>query len=373
MTIRENVMAVFHHEKPDRIPWFTYDIPYPMLPRGSWERELRNMGMGIIVLTGFHPTGDIYSKEMRNVEVELRPVEENGRSMLTTIYHTPVGTISKKEDLHISPPNPWIVEYPIKRIQDYEVAEFIIRNTIYNPNYDSFAWIDKHVGDDGFVRAHTTYSPYQNLLIKYMGVERLAFDLHEHTAEVEHLLKTLEVKYYELVNIIANSPAEIVGIDGNITGTITSPNLFEKYIIPIYRNASDILHKKNKVVQVHMDGMLKSLKDLIPESGLDVIEAFTPPPLGDLSVSEARAAWGDKMIIEANFPESICTWQVNDIKKYTMNLLNDIAPGDGFILSVTEDIPYREPNDLLEKCLRAVTEIIAEHGKYPIRGTATGA
>lgn len=34
MTTRENIMAVYNHEKPERIPWLTFDIPYPMLPRG---------------------------------------------------------------------------------------------------------------------------------------------------------------------------------------------------------------------------------------------------------------------------------------------------------------------------------------------------
>jgi hypothetical protein len=367
MNIRENVMAVFHHEKPERIPWLIYDIPYPMLPRGYWERELRNMGLGVIALTLFHPAGNIYRTEMRNVEIEQKPIEQDGRTKVITTYHTPVGSISKKEDMNLSPPNPWILEYPIKNVSDYPVIEFILKNTVYFPNYESFMWMNKHIGGDGIVRAHSSYSPFQNLLISYMGCEGLAIHLHENTSEFENLLKIMEKKYFEIIHIIADSPAEIVGIDGNIDGRVTSPRLFERYLLPLYRKVSEILHKKKKIVQVHMDGALRSLKDLIPKTGIDVVEAFTPPPVGDLSISEARSIWGKDLIIAVNFPETVCVQGIEAIKKYTMTLLKEIEPGDGFILSITEDIPYRYPNDILEQSLRAITEVMWQHGKYPIK------
>jgi hypothetical protein len=367
MTIRENIMAVYNHEKPERIPWLTFDIPYPMLPRGAWERELRNKGLGVAVVMAFHSAGNIYTTEMKNVEVEQRPEEKGGKSILTTTYHTPVGSISKKELIGISPPNPWILEFPIKSISDYKVAEFIFQTTVYQPNYEKYLWADKHLGSDGYVLVQTGYSPFQNLLIKHLGFEGLFTHIYDHTAEFEHLFEVLKKNYMEIVRIIADSPAEVVGIDGNISGIVTSPKLFELYVMPVYQKASEILHAKNKIVQVHFDGSLKPYKDLIPETGIDVIEAFTPPPVGDLSISEARLAWGENIIIEANFPESIFLQGVEATKKFTLDILKEVAPGDGFILSITEDIPYQPPHDLLEESLRAVTEVMWEYGKYPVR------
>jgi len=52
---------------------------------------------------------------------------------------------------------------------------------------------------------------------------------------------------------------------------------------------------------------------------------------------------------------------------FVPELLGKIAPGDGFMLTVTEDIPYRAPNDILEASLRIITDIMWEHRKYPIR------
>lgn len=45
------------------------------------------------------------------------------------------------------------------------------------------------------------------------------------------------------------------------------------------------MHKKGKLYMAHMDGKLKSAKDLIARTDIDIIEGFTPP-MGNLSLQE---------------------------------------------------------------------------------------
>ena len=66
---------------------------------------------------------------------------------------------------------------------------------------------------------------------------------------------------------------------------------------------------------------LSVFKNLIAQTGVDVIEAFTPPPIGDLSVAEARKAWGEKTIIWVNFPETVFLYGEESTKEYTIDLL----------------------------------------------------
>ena len=63
-----------------------------------------------------------------------------------------------------------------------------------------------------------------------------------------------------------------------------------------------------------MDGKLKCLKSLIAKIPIDVVEAFTSPPMGDLTLAEARAAWKDK-VIGLNFPESVILEGLDAVKK----------------------------------------------------------
>ncbi len=63
----------------------------------------------------------------------------------------------------------------------------------------------------------------------------------------------------------------------------------------------------------------------------------------------------------------MCLQGVAAVERFTKEMLREVAPGDGFMLTVTEDIPYREPNDILEPSLTAITEVMWKHGKYPIK------
>ena len=69
-----------------------------------------------------------------------------------------------------------------------------------------------------------------------------------------------------------------------------------------------------------------------------MLPAFTPPPMGDISVSEAKAAWPDK-VIWSNFPGCVFLRDRDSIYRFTLDLLADAAPGGRFVLGITEDIP----------------------------------
>jgi hypothetical protein len=55
----------------------------------------------------------------------------------------------------------------------------------------------------------------------------------------------------------------------------------------------------------HTDGNLKPLVDLLPESGLDVCESFTPQPLTELPFEEAWDKWRNGPSIWGGIPSSL--------------------------------------------------------------------
>ncbi len=81
---------------------------------------------------------------------------------------------------------------------------------------------------------------------------------------------------------------------------------------------------------------LRRYAGLIAETGIDVVRAYTPPPVGELSLPEVRAAWGDKTIIWVNIPETIFWFGAEEAKRYTIDLLKSGAPGNALVLSFTE-------------------------------------
>lgn len=109
---------------------------------------------------------------------------------------------------------------------------------------------------------------------------------------------------------------------------------------------------------MHMDGKLKSLKELIKKADIDVIESFTfPEGGGDLSFEEARAAWENKSII-ANLPAFLCLKEKKIVKEYIHNLINRVSSKKKFMLEISEDLPHRTQG----RTLSWVAEVMKEKG-----------
>ena len=85
----------------------------------------------------------------------------------------------------------------------------------------------------------------------------------------------------------AECPCKFINIGDNITDTV-SPDYYRKYCLPIYEIYSTQLEGTGKLLGVHMDGLLGTLRKEIAESPISVIESFTVPPAGVISLAEAR-------------------------------------------------------------------------------------
>jgi hypothetical protein len=371
MKMKERILAVLHHEKPDIIPFTVYTLLYPS--RGSGERNARNLGLGLVEL-GISvydvSTPTVKTQTTDNLALFLRGYRITSASrqkrLAQRIYTSPAGTVSEKYTLGYTPGlGEWPVEWMIKNLGDYGILEYMIDDTEYSPNYDDFSKAEEMMGDDGIVIPMTPKGPLQSMLLDLMGYERFSIDYINHRQEFDSLYTLFTKKQLEMYKIIAESPAEVILLDDNINGVVTNPKLFETYCMPFYEKAADILHRNHKILMVHCDGKLKCLRDLIAKSRMDVIEAFTPPPIGDVSIEEAKTAWQGKTIW-ANFPAtSTVGVQLEGVKEETLNLLKSASPGDDFALGVTEDI-----GDIrsirYQQVLDIITKTVMKYGKYPI-------
>jgi len=353
MNIKENAMAVLHHEEPDRIPWLP---DAGVLPSGYLERSLRNIGMGLF------SGGRVMDVHQPNVKVEQRDI--NGNICVT--YKTPVGNLSTIQTLEYAQPEefyriPWTKEYMVKDVSDLEVLKFMIEDTEYLANNKPFLERERWMGDDGIVATSGDRTPFHRILLEFTGYMNGIMLLRKYRKEFEELYNIVEKKQDEFYSILADSAAEIIIIYDNIDSVMISPTLFERYSLPFYNKQARLLHKKDKIYACHMDGRLRSLKDLIGQTDIDVINAFTPPPMGDLPISLAKEAWKDR-VIWINFPETVCHYGVDEMRMYVLKLLKMCTPGNNIIFGITETVPP----ETLKATYTIITEALWKYGKYPI-------
>ena len=346
MDIRTRTLAALRGEIPDQIPWLIY---LGLFPRGESERRLRSQGLGF---APHHMTAGLVRP---NVTLEERTYLEGDVAVTERNVRTPVGSMTEKRRTESGYGSSWVVEHMVKEPKDYETLEFFIRDTQYYPDYEGFARLEREIGADGLVIGSVLRAPFQRLWVEYTGLDRLILDLQDYPELVQRVLDAMLEKDRELWAIVGEAPTDFVWCPDNVSASVTGPRHFDRFLAPYYQTLADYMHPRGKKLVAHMDGPMRALLGCVARCPVDVIEAFTPAPTGDVTLAEARAAWKDKAI-SLNFPSSVHLGSSAWIRAVTLDLLKQAAPGNGVLFTVTENVPEQN----MEASLQVITKTINE-------------
>jgi len=332
MSNRERIEAVLNGEKPDMIPFTAY---FDQLPRGEMERSLRNEGLAII-----EPMF-IVKQVFPHSSMNRKHLWKDGQTQIRETWETPVGSIWRDLVFESGYGSEFTTDYFVKGPGDYKILEFIFHDMTFLPNFEEFLYVENRLGNDGMTFARTPRTPYQQLMIEWLGIERMAVDLYEQCEALMMVIELLEKRELEFIEVLRKSPARVIWIPDNITNEMIGKSRFEKYCQTSYRKYADVLHDTDKLIAVHMDGKLAGLSENIKNAPIDVIEAFTPPPDGDISVTDAQREWPDK-ILWLNFTSSMHLASYDQIVSYTRELVDSLIDKSHILVGITENIPsYR--------------------------------
>jgi hypothetical protein len=356
---RERTRLALLGETPDRVPFTVYWL---MLPRGEAERALRNAGVTVVervpLFTVEYPTCEVITREYRRCGEAVRRRE----------YRTPVGTVwseFRREGAYGT--SWWQTEYLVKEPGDYDILEHLLGERSYRPNFEEFRRAERQYGEDGYVIGNTEYSPMNLLIYELLGLERFSLDLADRPGRVLGLYDLLRERQRRMFEICADSPAELVLFCGNISQEVVGVERFRRYYLPCLDELAGLLHQRGKLLGCHLDARMAGLMETVGGSQLDLIEAFTPEPTGDVSVAAARAAWPDK-VLWINFPSSVHLEGAGRIRQEMGRILEEAAPGDRFLVGITEDVP----EEVRGPSLAAISDVLNRGGRLPLGGGATG-
>jgi hypothetical protein len=366
MDFLSRINAALHHQEPDQVPFAPYDN---LIPRGDFERALRNRGMGLCLRRS------TIWPEIQNVSVETR----NEGDTTLTIYHTPEGDVSSRSRAHLSriSDNSMVeIEGMIKELKDYDPVIFMLDNTVFHADNSVYENITRDIGTDGIFRdtgLDHEASPYAATRRYYgyeQGLENWIYAQRNEPDHFSELMQAQERRDERRLQLVMDSPAEFIGF-GWLEG-LWSPKQFRAFELPFYQKWVSALQSKGKLCALHCDATknMGNYKGVLAEIGAAVIEAFTPPPVGEISVKEARAAWGPDTVIWINFPETIFWGGVEATRQYTKELLLSDAPGNALVISFTEMGLWGAADDETKRVFQAGTmaimETIEKYGNYPI-------
>lgn len=363
MTPKERVMNALRGQEIDQIPMTIYG---DMLPRGSRERRLREAGWAISQRV------PVVRVSMPHVEVIESWYTEAGVRHVRVTLRTPVGEahcVQREDDAYGT--SYWTQEYFIKGPADYKVIEYLYRDMVFEPNQVPFLQASDRLGEDGYVIGQIPFAlgtsisrsfspPMHHLMHHLMGIERFSIELAERRDNLLALQDVMARRQQEAFLLAIDSPADALMYGGNIHADLVGRRRFDQYYLPLLNEFAALAHQAGKMTMAHLDANLAGIKESVASCGLDIIEAFTPAPVCDMTVTEARALWTDK-VMWINFTSNIHLRPQEEVRAEALQILREAAPGYRFIMGVTEDIP--EP--AMWESLFAIAEVVREVGPVP--------
>jgi uroporphyrinogen-III decarboxylase len=378
MTPKENLLAVLKHKEPEWIPCTPHIANLNNIP-GQLPAYLLKEPIDRLAISKYLGGDLLYeiggAKAIHGNTIIIRNIKNE--DVIETQYETPSGHLIRKTrdtviptpvysdtlpdfsyppDMRIST----VIEHEIKGVQDYNILEYICKNT--KSTFDTNI-IDKNMAllaDDGLAVLSGPSTPFYKLISNSAGLERIVYDLMDHGGEVESLMNVMADKNYEWYKRAAQTNIEVLRCTEDLDTNLISPTLFKKYSVPVLTKYAQICHDHNKILLLHMCGHIRDLLPLIKETGVDAIHCLCPPKTGNTPLKLAREILGGEIAVMARIdPPVLLSKTPAEISKAVQDMLEEVIPGDNFIVILPCG---RAPLNNL----KSVIDTVKKYGKYPI-------
>jgi len=257
------------------------------------------------------------------------------------IMETPVGKITAIIASNTSNGGKFPKKWWVQSEEDMKVLTWIEERCTWKWNGKLYNELMMTWGDLGLPTMFMPRVNIQNLYTDIMGVEEGTFAIFDYPKTVEKYFQVLSESHERLIEVINESPVEVINFGDNVHSGMLPPEFFKKYVLPEYRKRNELLHKSGKFTHAHWDGDTKQLLPFVRECGLDGIEAVTPKPQGDVTLEEVKKAFGDDLFlidgIAALLFEDI--YPVEELEKQAREAIELFAPK--LVLGISDEISSR--------------------------------
>ncbi len=358
LTFRERILRTFEKREVGRIVWQPRIYSWYNARSKTGDIPHRYKGKSMLEIYDDLNASPRYPHEVLGIsvfemstdnKVECHMFEEGEN--IVRIYETPKGSLRE-----VKGPGEYHIEHPVKTPEDIEIMTFVLDHTDFSFDRGAFEEAERRFGSRGITQTYYPYSPFQRLIVEYMGLENTIYALNDYPGEIGEFMKAIEEWDDRMYEVILDSPLKILNFGENIDVNLDSPILFEKYLAPYYEKRVNQIHARGKFCHIHMNGSLKPLLPIINEAGFDGIEGATPLPQGDFTLEELKEAIGDTILLDG-IPAILFLPQYSneDLEKFATKVLEIFSPN--LILGVSDEFP--PPSDI--ERIRLVSKLVENY------------
>jgi hypothetical protein len=312
MNGRERILAAFHGETPDQVPfapniyqWFYVNQQQGTLPEevadarhpfdvldvldadilARWDAQ--RLTKKVYAAGEFHEewTGESDWDQELVTAFNVFPPHRTQRHLT---FETPHGVLTNTWKFSDLAGADYESKHWWTKWEEYDAVRFMMESLDYIFQPDKFAKMAGWVGDRGVMMADITESPLRRLFW-LAGNQNATLFLLDHPEEMKALAQIHEEKALAYLETFVDNPSVDVFIShDNLDAMFYAPYFYDDYCRSFFERAADIIHSRGKILVVHACGRTRRLLPRVGASKIDCLEGVTPPPLGDVQLGEVR-------------------------------------------------------------------------------------
>lgn len=367
MKERERLLQVLKSEIPDRVPWFA-DLGHWYRSQSGNQWDLFNISNRTKEMLELHKevkagwyieVGSLHSEYYEGGAKREKGII-NGFAIEE--YQTPLGNIRMERKWNPKSYSWDITKRMVESLEDLRILTYAVENRMFTPVYENWDLIDEAGKDTGLGFPSIGYTGFGSLISYYMGVENTIYALYDEPHVVEAYLDVYNKKHLELLDIYTKSLAPHLFFGDNLSSDIQSPDLFMKYSFSHYKEIADRVHAAGKTISTHCDGRLHGIIGLVAKTGVDVADACTPYPCGDLTPIGMRHQAGNDLILFGGVSPDMWLPQTSekDFIRHVREWLDLRKISPRLVQSAGDQVP---PETELKR-IKLMADLVEEYGRY---------
>jgi len=241
--------------------------------------------------------------------------------------------------------------------------EWPLWREVFTPSFESFDY--SHVArivreTRGDVALYgTTACPF-SLTAVLLGIEAACMLFLDDPDFARELMEFFTGTVIEVGRELHRHGIDALRIGGAWT-SVLGPGFYEQFVLPWHRRMSDALRDTGVLTVLHCCGHVNAMLESFAKAGWDALEPLTPPPLGNVTLAEAKRRVGGTVCLKGNLdPVHVMKMGTRDaVARATEECLCVGATNSGFILSVADCMAPGTPRAHME----IVADIVHRHGR----------
>ncbi len=382
MNSRERFLKVINGEIPDRVPVTLFIIEqghfvnyiYPDLEKDDYIKgqlkviEIqKQLGCDVYVrlLYGSTPLWVMYGGvntdiETENWEIRTEDYQRGQTSVRKYNIKTPGGELYQEFSSSYYGNGTYAYNCTVHPVRSEKDLDLIMK---YEPGMpesypeeikNHVSIIKDAVGDDGIVGTWSPHGPFNNSSSLIDLSTLYCLFLYDHPF-YEKLMNFSIERFTDYVNAISDSGIDVHSIGANVAGGFIGKEFFDEYILPFEKKYMDIVQGKGVPALYHNCGEIMNYVESYIDVGVKMVEPFSPYPLGDGNLVEAKRKSNGSYVIIGNVDQVniIKPGPIDKIKKITKETVETGKIGGKFILQSADFIEYGTPLENLEAYVQA--------------------